>query len=262
MFTSDKKENTPDNNQNEKNFREKKEKSNKRKIKEIEIKLNNKINETKKPKNNISKNSPNKYGDINIDKKIKTYELETHAHTLENSGKLNSKDSNREKIKHFNKPKKEKVKKLSLLKESNNDERRRLIKNARKLNMKNGSHRFRATKKLNDLISYNNLKNSLFQVNKLNIFSKNSVNKKLEPIQRKFNSKDDLNFKINFVSENVLLNNNVSNTIENDEISTKKKLKMNFQRLKLNSNKKRKKAKSISKNNMKLSLLEASKFKK
>ena len=262
VFTSEKKENTPDNNQNEKNFREKKEKSNKRKIKEIEIKLNNKINETKKPKNNISKNSPNKYGDINIDKKIKTYELETHAHTLENSGKLNSKDSNREKIKHFNKPKKEKVKKLSLLKESNNDERRRLIKNARKLNIKNGSHRFRATKKLNDLISYNNLKNSLFQVNKLNIFSKNSVNKKLEPIQRKFNSKDDLNFKINFVSENVLLNNNVSNTIENDEISTKKKLKMNFQRLKLNSNKKKKKAKSISKNNMKLSLLEASKFKK
>ena len=260
LISPENKENILDSSQKERNYKNKKEKGNKRKIKEIEIKLNNKKNEEEKPKNDNIKNSPDKSEDFNIHKKIKTNDLETHAYTLENIDKPNSKGFNKEKTKHFNKPKKEKVK--TSLKEPNNDERRRLIKNARKLNIKNGSRRYRTNKKLNDLISYNNLKNRLFDIKKRDVFSKNSVNKKIEPIQRKFNSKDDLNFKI--APENVFLNptNKNNNTIDNSDLNEKKKLQMNFQKIKINLNKSKKKSKSISKNNMKLSLLEVPKFKK
>ena len=268
------KENLDNNILNNKNNKEKSDKDNGREIKEIEIKLTNK-NSGKITGSNSNKNTSEKNEDYNIHKKMKTSELKTTAQTIENSDKIISKNSNKEKESHINtsqsKGKNEKNKKLSFMKESSNKGRKRLIKNARKLNIKNGSHRFKTSKKLNDLIKYDNLKNHLFQPNKLDIFAnlkpekfldKNLINKKVKLIQINFNSKDNLNSKTNNNSENTYLSKINNNTIDNSDMNTKKNYKINFQKLNFISIQKNKKAKSISKNSKQLTLFEASKIKK
>ena len=259
------KENVENNNIKEKN-KDKKEKDKERKIKEIEIKLNNKIKDKKDESNNENINSRDKNDNINTHKKIKTYELETNTHTidLETNDKNTSKESKKERITQIktskSRDKKEKVKKLSLLKEPNNRERKRLIKNSRKLNIKNGSQRIKKNKKLNDIINYNNLKFHLFQGKKQDIFSnlnkekfldKNSINKRVKLNRKKFNSKNDLNSPINFESNNALLKKINNNTIDNSDMTMKKKLNMNFQKLNFTSIRRDKKSKSNSKNNNK-----------
>ena len=270
------KENVENNNIKEKN-KDKKEKDKERKIKEIEIKLNNKIKDKKDESNNENINSRDKNDNINTHKKIKTYELETNTHTidLETNDKNTSKESKKERITQIktskSRDKKEKVKKLSLLKEPNNRERKRLIKNARKLNIKNGSQRIKKNKKLNDIINYNNLKLHLFQGKKQDIFSnlntekfldKNSINKRVKLNRKKFNSKNDLNSPINFESNNALLKKINNNTIDNSDMTMKKKLNMNFQKLNFTSIRRDKKSKSNSKNYVKLNLFNPTKLKK
>ena len=270
------KENVENNNIKEKN-KDKKEKDKERKIKEIEIKLNNKIKDKKDESNNENINSRDKNDNINTHKKIKTYELETNTHTidLETSDKNTLKESKKERITQIktskSRDKKEKVKKLSLLKEPNNRERKRLIKNARKLNIKNVSQRIKKNKKLNDIINYNNLKFHLFQGKKQDIFSnlnkekfldKNSINKRVKLNRKKFNSKNDLNSPINFESNNALLKKINNNTIDNSDMTMKKKLNMNFQKLNFTSIIQDKKAKSNSKNYGKLNLFNPTKLKK
>ena len=267
-------------------------KDNGRKIKEIEIKLDNK-KQDKIDTNIIDHNNTNNTRDkteeeYNFHKKVKTYELENNHPNIENPDKIVSKDSNRENkenniitkekkdlVKSINsskpKGKKDIAKKLSLLKDSKNHERKGLIKNARKLNIRTGSKTFKTSKKLNDIINYNHFKNRLFQIKKLDIFSnlktdkkieKNSINKKINLIRKEINSKENLNQKINTENENIYLNNKINNnkTIDDGDMSSKMQLKMNFHNLNF-SLKKNKKAKSISKNNMKLSLFDASKLK-
>ena len=95
-----------------------------------------------------------------------------------------------------------------------------------------------------------------------NIGEKNALNKKMKLIGKKYSSKNDLKNKINFENENILINKLKNNTIDDGDIHTKLKLKMKFQNLNYSSVKKNSKAKSISKNNMKLSLYEASKLKR
>ena len=270
------KENVENNNIKEKN-KDKKEKDKERKIKEIEIKLNNKIKDKKDESNNENINSRDKNDNINTHKKIKTYELETNTHTidLETSDKNTLKESKKERITQIktskSRDKKEKVKKLSLLKEPNNRERKRLIKNSRKLNIKNGSQRIKKNKKLNDIINYNNLKFHLFQGKKQDIFSnlnkekfldKNSINKRVKLNRKKFNSKNDLNSPINFESNNALLKKINNNTIDNSDMTMKKKLNMNFQKLNFTSIRRDKKSKSNSKNYVKLNLFNPTKLKK
>ena len=270
------KENVENNNIKEKN-KDKKEKDKERKIKEIEIKLNNKIKDKKDESNNENINSRDKNDNINTHKKIKTYELETNTHTidLETNDKNTSKESKKERITQIktskSRDKKEKVKKLSLLKEPNNRERKRLIKNARKLNIKNVSQRIKKNKKLNDIINYNNLKFHLFQGKKQDIFSnlnkekfldKNSINKRVKLNRKKFNSKNDLNSPINFESNNALLKKINNNTIDNSDMTMKKKLNMNFQKLNFTSIRRDKKSKSNSKNYVKLNLFNPTKLKK
>ena len=270
------KENVENNNIKEKN-KDKKEKDKERKIKEIEIKLNNKIKDKKDESNNENINSRDKNDNINTHKKIKTYELETNTHTidLETNDKNTSKESKKERITQIktskSRDKKEKVKKLSLLKEPNNRERKRLIKNSRKLNIKNGSQRIKKNKKLNDIINYNNLKLHLFQGKKQDIFSnlntekfldKNSINKRVKLNRKKFNSKNDLNSPINFESNNALLKKINNNTIDNSDMTIKKKLNMNFQKLNFTSIRRDKKSKSNSKNYVKLNLFNPTKLKK
>ena len=270
------KENVENNNIKEKN-KDKKEKDKERKIKEIEIKLNNKIKDKKDESNNENINSRDKNDNINTHKKIKTYELETNTHTidLETNDKNTSKESKKERITQIktskSRDKKEKVKKLSLLKEPNNRERKRLIKNSRKLNIKNGSQRIKKNKKLNDIINYNNLKLHLFQGKKQDIFSnlntekfldKNSINKRVKLNRKKFNSKNDLNSPINFESNNALLKKINNNTIDNSDMTMKKKLNMNFQKLNFTSIRRDKKSKSNSKNYVKLNLFNPTKLKK
>ena len=270
------KENVENNNIKEKN-KDKKEKDKERKIKEIEIKLNNKIKDKKDESNNENINSRDKNDNINTHKKIKTYELETNTHTidLETNDKNTSKESKKERITQIktskSRDKKEKVKKLSLLKEPNNRERKRLIKNSRKLNIKNGSQRIKKNKKLNDIINYNNLKFHLFQGKKQDIFSnlntekfldKNSINKRVKLNRKKFNSKNDLNSPINFESNNALLKKINNNTIDNSDMTMKKKLNMNFQKLNFTSIRRDKKSKSNSKNYVKLNLFNPTKLKK
>ena len=270
------KENVENNNIKEKN-KDKKEKDKERKIKEIEIKLNNKIKDKKDESNNENINSGDKNDNINTHKKIKTYELETNTHTidLETNDKNISKESKKERITQIktskSRDKKEKVKKLSLLKEPNNRERKRLIKNSRKLNIKNGSQRIKKNKKLNAIINYNNLKFHLFQGKKQDIFSnlntekfldKNSINKRVKLNRKKFNSKNDLNSPINFESNNALLKKINNNTIDNSDMTMKKKLNMNFQKLNFTSIRRDKKSKSNSKNYVKLNLFNPTKLKK
>ena len=270
------KENVENNNIKEKN-KDKKEKDKERKIKEIEIKLNNKIKDKKDESNNENINSRDKNDNINTHKKIKTYELETNTHTidLETNDKNTSKESKKERITQIktskSRDKKEKVKKLSLLKEPNNRERKRLIKNSRKLNIKNCSQRIKKNKKLNDIINYNNLKFHLFQGKKQDIFSnlntekfldKNSINKRVKLNRKKFNSKNDLNSPINFESNNALLKKINNNTIDNSDMTMKKKLNMNFQKLNFTSIRRDKKSKSNSKNYVKLNLFNPTKLKK
>ena len=270
------KENVENNNIKEKN-KDKKEKDKERKIKEIEIKLNNKIKDKKDESNNENINSRDKNDNINTHKKIKTYELETNTHTidLETNDKNTSKESKKERITQIktskSRDKKEKVKKLSLLKEPNNRERKRLIKNSRKLNIKNCSQRIKKNKKLNDIINYNNLKLHLFQGKKQDIFSnlntekfldKNSINKRVKLNRKKFNSKNDLNSPINFESNNALLKKINNNTIDNSDMTIKKKLNMNFQKLNFTSIRRDKKSKSNSKNYVKLNLFNPTKLKK
>ena len=270
------KENVENNNIKEKN-KDKKEKDKERKIKEIEIKLNNKIKDKKDENNNENINSRDKNDNINTHKKIKTYELETNTHTidLETNDKNTSKESKKERITQIktskSRDKKEKVKKLSLLKEPNNRERKRLIKNSRKLNIKNCSQRIKKNKKLNDIINYNNLKFHLFQGKKQDIFSnlntekfldKNSINKRVKLNRKKFNSKNDLNSPINFESNNALLKKINNNTIDNSDMTMKKKLNMNFQKLNFTSIRRDKKSKSNSKNYVKLNLFNPTKLKK
>ena len=270
------KENVENNNIKEKN-KDKKEKDKERKNKEIEIKLNNKIKDKKDESNNENINNRDKNDNINTHKKIKTYELETNTHTidLETNDKNTSKESKKERITQIktskSRDKKEKVKKLSLLKEPNNRERKRLIKNSRKLNIKNGSQRIKKNKKLNDIINYNNLKLHLFQSKKQDIFSnlntekfldKNSINKRVKLNRKKFNSKNDLNSPINFESNNALLKKINNNTIDNSDMTMKKKLNMNFQKLNFTSIRRDKKSKSNSKNNVKLNLFNPTKLKK
>ena len=267
-------------------------KDNGRKIKEIEIKLNN-----KKQDNidiNINNNNINNTRDkteleeYNLHKKVKTYELEPNHPNIETPDKILPKDSNKENkdkniitkekkdlVKSINKSrskgKNEKVKKLSLLKGTKNNERKGLIKNARKLNIRTTSKTFKTSKKLNDIINYNHFKNRLFQIKKLDIFSniktdnnleKNSMNRKIKLINKQFNSKENLNQKLNLDNENIYLNSKINNnTIDDGDMNSKIKLKMNFHNLNFSSIKKNKKAKSISKNNMKLSIFEVSKLK-
>ena len=259
--------------------------NNGRKIKEIEINLNNKksrgINYNKE--NNLNNNKEEEF--YNIHKKLKTDELESNDYNMEKGEKITSKGSNKEKdIKKPNKDTSKSInvskskgqnnrtKKLSLLKESKNLEKKRLIKNARKLNIRTGSRAFKTSKKLNEIINYNNFKNRLFQIKKLDIFShlktdknigeKNALNKKLNLIKKKFSSKNDLKNQINLENENIFMQKLNNNTIDDGDTYTKLKLRMKFQNLNNSSVKKNTKAKSISKNNMKLSLFEASKLKK
>ena len=95
-----------------------------------------------------------------------------------------------------------------------------------------------------------------------NIGEKNALNKKMKLIGKKYSSKNDLKNKINFENENILINKLNNNTIDDGDMNIKLKLKMKFQNLNYSSVKKNSKAKSISKNNMKLSLYEASKLKR
>ena len=265
-------------------------KDNGRKIKEIEIKLNNKKQDKIDANiniNNINTRDKTEEEEFNSHKKVKTYELQPNHPNFENTDKILPKDSNKENknkniimgekkglVKSTNKSrskgKNEKVKKLSLLKGTKNNERKCLIKNARKLNIRTGSKTFKTSKKLNDIINYNHFKNRLFQIKKLDIFSniktdnnldKNSINKKIKLINKQFNSKESLNQKINLDNENINLTKiNNNNTIDDADRNSKMKLKMNFHNLNFSSVKKNKKAKSISKNNMKLSIFEVSKL--
>ena len=265
-----------ENKENIENNKDKNDTNKERKIKEIEIKLDNKIIEKIDEANNNTDNKDN-IEDYNVHKKIKTYELETNTHTIEfeNIGKNSSKDSKKERITRINtsksREKKEKVKKLSLLKEPNNKETKRLIKNARKLNIKNGSQRNKKGKKLNDIINHNNLKLHLLQGKRHDILSnlktekfldKNVINKRVKLTRKKFDSKNDLNNQINFDTNNILLNKINNNTIDNGDMNTKKKLKMNFQKLNFTSVRKDKKAKSNSKNYGKLNLFNPTKLRK
>ena len=270
--------------------------NNGREIKEIEIDLNNKMkeginynnsNNNNKNKNKINSNKDNKKEEYyNLHRKFKTYELEPIDYNIDTGEKITSKGSNNEKntkkqnkdqLKSINisksKGKNHNTKKLSLLKDSKNIERKRLIKNARKLNICTGSHAFKTSKKLNEIINYNNFRNRLFQIKKMDIFShlktdkntgeKNVLSKKLHLIRKKLSSKNDLKNKLNLENENNIplykLNNN---TIDDNGTYTKLKLQMKFQNLNYSNVKKNSNTKTISKNNMKLSLLDASKLKK
>ena len=266
-----------------------------RKIKEIEINLNNKkkegINYNNKNNNNndnniINKKNNNKNNEkyYNVHQKLKTHDLKpNNDYIIETGEKITSKGSNKEKnIKKQNKEttksintskrKNSRTKKLSLLKDSKDIERKRLIKNARKLNIRTGSQAFKTSIKLNEIINSNNFRNQLFQIKKMDLFShlktdknigeKNALNKKMKLIGKKYSSKNDLKNKINFENENILINKLNNNTIDDGDIHTKLKLKMKFKNLNYSSVKKNSKAKSISKNNMKLSLYEASKLKR
>ena len=80
--------------------------------------------------------------------------------------------------------------------------------------------------------------------------------------RKKFNSKNDLNSPINFESNNALLKKINNNTIDNSDMTMKKKLNMNFQKLNFTSIRRDKKSKSNSKNYVKLNLFNPTKLKK
>ena len=272
LDTEDNKENVDDNRNNKNNHY-------KNKIKEIEIKLEESIYE----KLNISNNNKNRIeeDDINGHKRIKTYELETI--NIEDNNKLisknfDNKDPNNIKEKKINgsksKGKSLNEKKISLLKESNKEEKKRLIKNARKLNIKAGPDRFKTNKKINEIIHNNkNFKKNLFQAKNADIIStlnpnkyldKNAINKRVNFIRKKFNRFEELNQYNNINLENTNLNNNlnkINNTIDDNEMLNKKKGRMNLKKFNFTFVKNNKKAKSISKKNMKLTLFEAQKTK-
>ena len=283
-----------------------------KKIKEIEINLNKEINKNKKEDKGKDTDKEEKINDINnknienkeTEEKLKhykkkMYELQMKDNNLMNNklnlpnnifqtieNEKNNKNIPNEKVIKENKPKIKSVSiskgkngqntKTSLLKESKNDTRRKLVKNARKLNIRNKSHAFKTSKKLNNLDNYNTYKKRILQVKKADIYvnystEKNREKYKFNLLNKKFHSKMNLtnnntniNNKLDIIDNN---NNNVytnrinNNTIDVD-LNNKKIFKSNFNRINFSAIKKNNKANSMNKNNMKLSLFEAPNNKK
>ena len=233
-----------------KNVNSKREEKNKN-IQDLQnVQSNEPIKKNKSKDKNISKNKTNN----NISKNIGINTTSKKLDLYKNNHKL-----------------------VTLIKDKDNNVRRRLIKNNHKLNIrektKSKSRVFTSSKKVNKIINFNyykrrlthrkraevtpNMKNIKYNSKKL--ISKRTNNSKI--FHKKYSSKGSinkqrLNYKKNAYS------NNINNTIEDDDIPKKLKLHFNFHKINISYVKSSKRAKSLAKHNMKLSSYDTSKSKK
>ena len=166
---------------------------------------------------------------------------------------------------------------VTLIKNKDNESniRRKLIKNKHKLNIRERtkSRVYKSSRKQNKIVNSNNLRRPFITQKKVDI-SPNLKNMKFESkklvnkgtnnskiFQKKFSSKGNIQ-KNKYYNKGVTPNNNINNTIDDEELPKKLKIHFNFQKLNIASAKSSKRANSVAKHNIKLTSFETSKIKK